>query len=83
MSLHNLDFELFGNNSLGKGLYGGNGRYIDDERAEGRHHPLWPKTERRKYKDRKRRWQDLILGRIEMFGFEIPPVKDLSKIFYD
>ena len=83
MSLHNLDFELFGNNSLGKGLYGGNGRYIDDERAEGRHHPLWPKAERRKYRDRKRRWQDLILGRIEMFGFEMPPVKESNNIFYD
>jgi len=81
MPLHKLEYELW---SLrpGLGLYP-EVNYIDDERAEGRHHPLWPKERRRAYRDNKREWQDLILGRIEKFGLEMPPKIDMSKHFYD
>ena len=84
MPLHKMERELFPFPRMpGHGLYAENGRYIDDERAEGRHHPLWLKEKRRKYRDNKREWQDLILGRIEAFGLETPPPRDHSKVFYD
>ena len=81
LPLHKLEYELW---SLwpGCGLYS-EVNYIDDERAEGRHHPLWSKERRRVYRDNKREWQDLILGRIEKFGLEVPPKIDMSKCFYD
>ena len=84
MPLHKMERELFPFPRMpGHGLYAENGRYIDDERAEGRHHPLWLKEKRRKYRENKREWQDLILGRIDAFGLETPPPRDHSKVFYD
>jgi len=81
-SVNILDMELWPLKP-GYGLYTENGEYIDDERAEGRHHPLWPKERRRKYRDNKRRWQDLILGRIKEFGLEVPRQIDYSTVYYD
>ena len=83
MPLHKMERELFGTHVFGRGLYAENGRFIDDERADGRHHPLWSKEKRRKYRDNKREWQDLILGRIEAFGLERPPPRDHSIAYYD
>jgi len=82
MPLHKMEKEMFGPNKAGYGLYPVV-NYIEDEKAEGRHHPLWPKEKRREYRDNKRGWQDRILGRIEKFGLEVPPKKDLVKHYYD
>eukprot|EP00092_Neocalanus_flemingeri_P038816 GFUD01042259.1.p1 GENE.GFUD01042259.1~~GFUD01042259.1.p1 ORF type:complete len:476 (-),score=154.50 GFUD01042259.1:133-1422(-) len=92
MPLHLLEQELFGLGPLipGIGLYAGRGSrhetmgaYHDDEKPEGRHHPLWPKEKRRKYRDNKRGWQDRILGRMRILGLEAPPRMDMFKKYYD
>merc|ERR1719228_416361 len=83
MPLHRLNYEMFqAPKQFGRGLYPVKD-YIDDERAQGRHHPLWSKEERRKYRDRKIQWQDRIMGNIEKYGLEPPKKWDMAKIFYD
>jgi len=50
--------------------------YCEDERPRYRHHPLWPKQDRKRFRHEKHIWQDKILARVKYWGLEVPPVEE-------
>jgi len=57
--------------------------YCDDERPRYRHHPLWPKQERKTFRSVKHNWQDKILARVRHWGLEVPPCPTHDQLYFD